>query len=191
MTSDEELMVQYRGGSEAAFGELYRRHGGRVYGYLLHRTQDPVAADDLLQLAFMKLHKSRENYDPALPFLPWLFWICKTVWLDHLRKAKGEARVSPLDLEPEVASTQGLDPSKQDHTLEKLPQALGQLRTKEKEALDLRYEQELPFDEIAKRFGTSQVSARKRVNRAVQALRSLLIKGAGAPKQGKVEREQK
>lgn len=206
MTSDEELMLQYQGGSESAFQELYRRHGGRVYGYLRHRVEDSATADDLLQLTFMKLHKSRENYDPKLPFLPWLFWICKTVWLDHLRKLKGGGKVTSLDpetqrglLDQNTVPAQDVQSAHADSVeqLEKLAPAVAQLRKQEQEALDLRYTQELPFDEIAKRLGLSQVSARKRVSRAVQALKNLLTVGPQNRPQnredgpGKTDRERK
>src|SRR5476649_2776842 len=85
--TDEELMALYQNGDEQAFGMLYARHSGRVYGFLVNSLKDKALADDVFQSTFMKLHRARSTYDPSFPFIPWLFTVCRGVMIDHIRKA--------------------------------------------------------------------------------------------------------
>jgi len=58
--SDEELMKAYQLGNAEAFELLYGRYSPRVYGYLCKKISNRVAADDVFQTIFLKLHKFRQ-----------------------------------------------------------------------------------------------------------------------------------
>ena len=101
--SNEDLMVLYQNGDDMAFEILYRRNAPRVLGYLKSKLRNHTSAEDVLQLAFLKLHSSRALYDSKLQFLPWLFTISRSVLFDHLRKDKKYQSQEPIDA-IEVAS---------------------------------------------------------------------------------------
>jgi RNA polymerase sigma-70 factor (ECF subfamily) len=169
--SDEELMVAYINGDLRAFEDLYRRHAPRVYGYLRARLRDRAFADDVFQATFLKLHGARGKYDPSFPFAPWLFTVCRSVMIDALRKRKQiEEDQDPAAVEAaqarEVPAALGLS----------VP-GLDQLSTVQRESLELRYRDELSFEEIARRLETTPTNARQIVSRAVRALKRLVSTG--------------
>src|SRR5574343_1651229 len=84
--SEEELMALYQDGSEDAFNLLYKRNSDKIYGFLLNKVRDEQVANEIFQSTFLKLHKGRHLYNKDLPFLPWLFAICRNTLSDYFRK---------------------------------------------------------------------------------------------------------
>lgn len=167
-------MALYQQGEYGAFEELYARHSGRVYSYLklkLHATGD---AEDLLQHTFLKLHQARASYNGLLPFLPWLFSIARNLLIDHVRKHRPTViETGKLIALADKASQEGASesPVSWDDVLKLLPED-------QRKLIQLRFEQGLSFEEIARLSGGSKTSIRKRVSRTVQGLRKIFkVKG--------------
>lgn len=158
-------MAAYRNGDEQAFQALYERYAGRVYGFLRRKLKSRSVADDVFQATFLKLHKARARYDAALPFAPWLFTVCRSTLIDTLRQ---EARIRE-DLNP--AAVEGATAEETPRT-SPLPE-LASLNPERRQALELRYGQDLSFEEIAVRLNTSPANIRQLVSRAVRQLRKL------------------
>jgi RNA polymerase sigma-70 factor (ECF subfamily) len=161
-STDENLMKAYQNGSEDAFRLLFERHSGRVYGFLLARLKDRAQADDVFQNTFLKLHQTRSHYDPAFPFAPWLFTVCKSVMVDYVRKQK---RV----LEDDLDEKQLVVPD----TVPNFQIDLSDLPPQQQQVIDLRFREDLDFDEIAKRLETSPTNARQLLSRGIKRLRIL------------------
>ena len=163
--SDETLMSAYRQGQSDAFEILYRRHSGKVYGFLMNKLKDREMADDVFQATFLKLHHSRAAYGPTLPFLPWLFTICRNTMIDSLRKKKRTLE----DFNQDAIDNA---PSPKPDVSEAVLPDLASLSSHQREALELRYSHDLSFLEIAQRLNTSSVNVRQLISRAVKKLRS-------------------
>lgn len=164
-SSDEELMRAYQLGDERAFELLYARHSGRLYGFLRKRFQDPTTVEDVFQSTFLKLHSARSHYDSSFPFLPWLFTVCRSVLSDNLRK---KARILE-DLNQESVDA-AVAPWKDEVPDAGFPD-LGELPVAQREALELRYRSDLPFEEIARRLETSPGNVRQLISRAIRRLK--------------------
>ena len=162
---DEELMTQYQSGDAAAFEALYHRHSGRVLAYLQKRT-DSQSAIDLLQEIFLKLHKMRHQYLAQYPFLPWLFAITRNALMDSFRLK--ESRIQEDQRENfnlgEVAH--------QTTWTETLVEALQSLPARERRAIELRYQSDWTFEQIASEMKTSPVNVRQIISRGIRKLRS-------------------
>jgi RNA polymerase sigma factor (sigma-70 family) len=162
--TDEELMKAYQQANEMAFTILYERYSGKLYGFLQGKLHDPNSVDDVFQGVFVKLHQTRASYDPAFPFAPWLFTVCRSVLVDHVRKkARSQEDLNPVAIEQAIAlqattDTPGLP------NLDALPAA-------QRKAVELRYGSELSFDEIARKLDTSSSNVRQLVSRALKKLR--------------------
>ncbi|OFZ81072.1 MAG: hypothetical protein A2583_13645 [Bdellovibrionales bacterium RIFOXYD1_FULL_53_11] len=164
-STDEGLMEAYQRGESQAFDVLYARHSPRVYGYLRNRLHDRASADDVLQMVFLKFHAARHQYKSSLPFLPWLFTICRSVLIDQIRAtgrvtetvAFDEERDSPLEARPAVdlVNLEALSPDQQ-------------------RAIEMRYYQEKSFGEIAKALKISPAGIRQLVSRGVRRLSQIL-----------------
>lgn len=163
--SDEELMQAYQDGVDGAFELLFKRHSSRVYGFLMNYLKNRVQADDVFQATFLKLHQARRHYDPSFPFAPWLFTVCRSVLTDHERKRGRNREDSNEELISSVADqrTFEIQPAIE---LEALP-------ANQRVAIELRYQDELKFEEIAQRLETSPSNVRKLVSRGIKTLRIL------------------
>lgn len=160
-------MVAYQMGDEQAFSVLYERHSNRVYGFIKSKFRDEATSKDVLQATFLKLHKARSKYDRVFPFVPWLFTICRNEILDAFKKSaslreKLEGEAPELTFVPETHAPTEI-------SLSALPEA-------QRAALEMRFEQDFSFEEIAERLATSPGNARQIVSRAIRNLRGIYDK---------------
>lgn len=162
---DEELMTLYQSGDTAAFEVLYGRHSGRVLAYLQKRT-DPQAAVELVQDIFLKLHKRRHRYSAQYPFLPWLFAITRNALVDSFRLKESRIREESVEyLDPVGAITET-------PWIKGLQGALQALPDRERRAIELRYQSDWTFEQIAAEMKTSSVNVRQIISRGIRKLRS-------------------
>lgn len=164
-SSDEELMQAYQNGADGAFDLLFKRYSSRVYGFLMNHLKNRAQADDVFQATFLKLHQARKHYDPSFPFAPWLFTVCKSVLTDHTRKMIRTREDANENFVSRAADpkTLGVD---RGISLDSLP-------LNQRAAIELRYHDELQFEEIAARLETSPQNVRKLVSRGIEKLRIL------------------
>lgn len=164
--TDEMLMRAYQHGDEAAFGILYARYSGRVYGYVSRKLSSRALADDAFQTVFLKLHRFRSRYQTTFPFAPWLFTICRNVVVDTVRAQRRIQEDSKTPQVEEVAAEEASpSPALPDFS------ALSPLN---REAIRLRYGEDLSFEDIAGRMGTTSGNIRQRISRALRQLKQSL-----------------
>ncbi len=166
-------MVAYQEGDFSAFEELYRRLAPRLRGYLSALTWKAAATEDLLQEAFLQMHRSRRTYLPGRRVTPWAFAVARHVYLMHrrdiVRRSKHEDAfgdgVPDLPVPPAVESLA---------TREAVLIALRELAQEGREPLLLHHVWGFSFGEIGSLLGIREVTARVRTHRAVSTLRRLL-----------------
>lgn len=155
-------MTAYQGGSYDAFEQLYFRHAGRVYAFLNARLRQAEEAQEILQQTFLQVHQSRLRYRNELPFLPWLFSICRNLMIDSIRRKRPTASNEMESFATgEVPSATNLD--------------LDFLDEEPRRLLEMRFQEGLSFDEMALRTGTSAPTLRKRLSRLLGRLRKEVI----------------
>src|SRR5260221_2421380 len=108
--ADEQLMLTYREGGAAAFEELYRRHKGALYRFVLRSVRERSLAEELYQEVWMRVIEARSRYAPQAKFTTWLYTIAHHQLIDHWRK-RGLTLVA-LD-EGEAVSDGSQDPAAQ------------------------------------------------------------------------------
>lgn len=165
-TSDEDLMQAYQGGNYTDFEILYTRHKARILGFLMKRLRNRFEAEEVFQGTFMKLHSSRRHYDPSFRFDPWLFTVCQSVLRDYLRKKKRIAEDSNDEYLDQIPANESLG--------ETASINFSSLDEKQRMALELRYGEDLDFDEVAKKLQTTSGNVRQLVSRAIRKLRKNL-----------------
>lgn len=180
-TSDEQLMSAYRDGDAAAFDELYRRHKGGVYRYMLRQCRDRALADELFQDVWMNLIRAREGYTVQAKFTTYIYTLAHNRLIDHYRKS-GQATLVSLDegddddappaVEPLAAARdepeRHLDIKQQAAQLLELLAALPALQ---REAFVLQYEGGLSVEEIAEATGVTRETAKSRLRYALAKIR--------------------
>jgi len=169
--TDEELMVSYRQGSYDAFSLLYKRHQGRVMGYLVTKVNNLDEAEDIFQEVFSKLHKSRNKYCDDFPFLPWFFTLIKHVLIDYMRKDKRKNSQTILSQE---TVDRAMDERTGEWDVFEAVSEIHSLSEAQQQIIAMRFDEGLTFTEIADSLGISQVNARKIISRAMAKLRKLI-----------------
>ncbi len=167
-------MLLYQTGQERAFAILYQRYSSRVYGFLRKRLSDQNSIEDVFQAVFVKLHRSREQFNTSFTFAPWLFTIARTVALDWHKKQVVETKYVPrseVELEALESPTSG--------TAELGLIDLSVLPRTQKSAVEMRYMKDMSFDDIARRLDTTPDNVRQLVSRGLKQLRSLFAKAGG------------
>jgi RNA polymerase sigma factor (sigma-70 family) len=169
--TDAELLAAART-DPAAFRALYDRYAARVLRYHERRTADADAAHDLTAETFAQawLARTRFRDQAGGSAAPWLFAIARHVLLASVRKRALERRACRrLGLELSGAAAEP-----EERWLEGLDEALADLPESQREAIRLRVEDDLAYDEVAASLGTTPEAARVRVHRGLAALRNRL-----------------
>lgn len=85
----ESLLEGYQQADAEATTELIYRLSPDMCRFLLAQENTRTEAEDLLQNAWLRIHKSRHTYRAGAPVLPWVFAIAKHVRIDGFRKSPG------------------------------------------------------------------------------------------------------
>jgi RNA polymerase sigma-70 factor (ECF subfamily) len=86
--TDRELILQLQSGSLEALGGLYDRHQIMVYRTALVITNDPSAAEDLLQDVFLRLHRFADHIDSQRPLEPWLYRMTTNLAYTYVKRSR-------------------------------------------------------------------------------------------------------
>ena len=181
---DRQLVESYQAGDTDAFAELVRGHGASLLGHAMRKLGDRAAAEDAVQETFVRAYRALPRFDGDYRLGPWLHRILANVCADEGNRRRREAdkfdrfAADPFaaDLAPGVEDELGLDLDTSE-----LADVLASLPPSYREALNLRFVQELPYDEVARVAGVSEENARARVSRARNAARSALRGVAAVP----------
>ena len=185
-TSVDELRVirSLQNGDRECFDDLVRQYRPGLLAYARRRTPNATAAEDAVQETFLRAYRSIGRLSDDSRLGPWLYRILGNVCIDdaHRRSrevnkvAKFSADPVLTQMNPSVETQLGLD----DDTSE-LTRALADLPDGYREALTLRFVDELSYGEVAEASGLSEVNARARVSRARNAMRIALHGAAAVP----------
>jgi RNA polymerase sigma-70 factor (ECF subfamily) len=169
--------LRLRRGEADAFDVLLARYQNRLYRYLVRFTADRAAAQDLFQETWLKVITRIHRYDERRPFEPWLFSVARNLAVDHLRKASPQSLDEPSESGESKAAQLGAgEPGSLERLLERerrsrLERSLDELPALYREALTLRFEEEMTFEEIAEVLAAPISTVKSRVQRALAMLR--------------------
>lgn len=157
-------------GSEAEFGDLFRRYQRVVYGWILRMVRDPATAEDLTIETFWRIHCAHARFDPTREFEPWARRIATHVAIDWLRKQRPESAV-PEEFFFATAARDGGDPAVAAEIRQKVKRALGRLPVKLRVAVLLGVIEDRPQKEVAEGLGISAGAVKLRIFRGLRLLR--------------------
>ena len=175
--SDDALMRAWVEGEVTAFDQLYSRHRGRLYRFLLRQLRDQATADELFQDVWQRVIAARAGWKPEAAFSTWLFRIAHNRLADHWR-ASSYRPPAPADADERAARIP--DPDTPERTLSEFEQrrllqlALDALPAEQREVLLLRLEQELTLEEIGAITGVGRETVKSRLRYAMDKLRARL-----------------
>jgi RNA polymerase sigma-70 factor, ECF subfamily len=170
--SDLAIIDRVLDGDVEAYAQLIERHYDRCARIALRIVGNREDAEEALQDAFLRAFNALGDYEERERFSAWLTRIvvneCRTV----LARTRRREAVFP-DLDP-VALSFAAIPADEGGDWPELEVALARLPDAQREALVLRYADDLTYEEMARITGAGESALKMRVQRAFARLRSLL-----------------
>jgi RNA polymerase sigma-70 factor, ECF subfamily len=174
---DQKVLAALEGGNrELALTLLMQEYGPAVHRYCAGFLRRRYPADDLLQTVFIDAFEALRTYEGKAGFRVWLLAIARHRCLDQLRKTKrfrsflGEMNAEEVN-QASSSDDPDLGPALHD--------CLGRLPAAMREAVTLRFQQDLSYLEISHLTGSSAGALRVRMFRAMDSLRRCLEKKGG------------
>ncbi len=179
MTSlDERILVEaHNGGDIDAFVSIVNEYSPSLYAHAVMRLGEPRAAEDAVQETFLRAFRAMPRFEGEFHLRAWLHRILTNVCFDEGDRRRREIRTfdrmaSLADpVMPPADEVLDLD---RDAAQREVATALASLPDAYREALELRYVEQLSFREVAVATGVSEENARARVHRGRAALRRLI-----------------
>jgi len=158
---DLALIQAAQGGDAEAFAALVRSHVPRLHRYLVATGLGHHDADDLVQEAFLRVHRHLDRYDPRYAFTTWLFTIAHRLRLSFVERRRTHADLGSIS-EPTAAETTSADEGPSGTW------ALARRVLSERhfQLLWLRYGEDLEMEEIARINDCTMINVRVSLHRA-------------------------
>jgi len=167
--------------------DLVERSQRRLVHYLLYLIGRRDYAEDLAQETWIRVLQRGSQYNGRQRFDLWLFAIARNLAIDYLRKKRKAVQTASLpDDRDEIllVSSSGPSPFEAAARSEDAIRLAGQLQILSplyREALLLRFQEDLSLAEIAQVLGAPVTTVTSRIYRGLAALRSAFEEGGDSP----------
>jgi len=165
------------GGDADAYAMLINRYQKPIFNLIYRMTGSHADASDLAQDAFIKAYEQLYRFREGKKFFPWLYTIALNQTRNFLRRNKTQKTVAITECEHHS----GLDYAAQQEERmcaeldsRRLLGAITKLPWEYREAVILRYREELPMEDIADALSISVSGAKMRVHRGLKKLREIM-----------------
>lgn len=169
-TAIEQLMVRYQQADPAATTALIERLSPQLYRFFAAQLGSADDATDMLQDAWLRIHRVRHTYRPGEPLLPWVYAIARRVRVDSYRKRR---RISLKEIVVEALS-ETASASRESAEVASFDQLIADLPASQREVLTLLKVNGLSLEEVARATSSSVGSVKQKAHRAYERLRAVL-----------------
>jgi RNA polymerase sigma-70 factor (ECF subfamily) len=149
--------------------ELVERYQYRLVRYLIFLTARRESAEDWAQETWIRVLDRANQYDGRSRFETWLFSIARNLAIDDLRRRQGVSLEAVGQGPPDLSSPYLAAARNQDAA--RLAAALGSLEPIYREALLLRFQEDLSLHEISRLVGAPVQTVASRIRRGIERLR--------------------
>ncbi len=179
------------GGMDAdeAWRELFERHRPLLFSIAYRFTGDYGEADELVQEILVRVFRQLPRYDPRSSFSAWLASVARNHCIDRYRvrvRERRRAALSEVALEQFAASPR-LNPDQlyqRRETRDNLRRALELLSRKLREVVEMRFFEELSYEDIGARLGVPEGTVKSRIHRGRAELKRRLVAMREQPETG-------
>lgn len=174
---DKELLYQFRQPEtkEKSFTALIKKYQEKLYWHIRRMVVDHDDANDVLQNVFIKVWKALENFREDSQLYTWLYRIATNESLSFLEQQKKRSAVSYDDIQDNLSNKVIADKHFDAKKLEwKLQLAIQQLPEKQRLVFNLRYYDEMPYEEMSRILETSEGALKASYHHAVKKIEEYL-----------------
>jgi len=179
---DAELMLRVRDGDTESFTLLLERHRSPVIHFLYRMVQNQSVAEELAQEVFLRVYRSRANYEPSAKFTTWLFRIASHLALNWIRDRRHERGQESLDVETADGMVRQVYDRRasveqsmvRESKFEEIRRAIQSLPDKQRAAVLMHKYEEMEYTQIAAVLECSESAVKSLLFRAYESLRARL-----------------
>lgn len=177
---DKALLALYRQPEtrEKGFTDIIRKYQERLYWHIRRLVVDHEDANDVLQNVFIKVWKNLEGFREDAQLFTWLYKIATNESLTFLEQQKRKSAVSLSDVETGLNNKLRADSQFDANKLEwKLQRAILSLPEKQRVVFNLRYYDEMPYEEMSRVLETSEGALKASYHHAVKKIEEFIKNG--------------
>ena len=179
---DHEILLkfQYPASRNLAFNQLVRKYQRRVYWHVRKMVVSHDDADDLTQDVFIKVWKHLENFRQDAQLFTWIYRIATNECLSFLGSKRRKLLLPLTDAGEELSAQLEADPALAGDEVElTLQKAILTLPDKQRLVFNLRYYDEMPYEQMAEVTGTSVGALKASYHHAVKKVEDYVTRHAG------------
>lgn len=175
--NDKVLLLEFKieATKEKAFTCLVKKYQEKLYWHIRRMVVDHDDANDVLQNMFIKVWRALENFREDSQLYTWLYKIATNECLTHLEKQKKRMAISINNdeegLSDKVKASESFDANKLEWQLQL---AIQQLPEKQRLVFNLRYYDELPYEEMSKILDTSEGALKASYHHAAKKIEEFI-----------------
>lgn len=178
----KQYIENAKNGDQVAFTFLLDNYWNEVYGFMLKRTENETDSEDITIETFSKAFDKIATYNPEFQFNTWLIAIAKNVHIDMLRKKKSSLFVDISENDDRQAyNVADSSPTAEDEliteqNLSQLLRYIKELKPHYQEVIQLRYFQEMSYQEISEQLDEPLSNVKIKLLRAKKLLAEIIEK---------------
>ncbi|GAA4467047.1 sigma-70 family RNA polymerase sigma factor [Nemorincola caseinilytica] len=177
--SDEQLLAAYRDSRDNRWlGALLQRYTALLLGVGMKYLKDHTLAEDAVQHVF-ETTLTRLPEGPIANFKGWLYVLMRNHCLQLLRDKRYMADETAIQ-EVEYSANGVEDAQWLEHSLQQMAEALEQINTEQREAIELFYLQKCSYEQIIERTGFTFMQVKSYIQNGKRNLKAILMKKLGS-----------
>ena len=180
--SDAQVMLQVKAGDDSAFEYLVQKYRRPMVSFMYRMAHNSAVAEDLAQEVFLRVYRSRQNYEASAKFTTWLYRIASNLAVNHARDTRHQRPENTVSLdEPDQETGLTMDLPDSSLTAEEtivrrerlaaIRKRVEALPERQKMALIMHKYQQMDYREIAEVLKLSESAIKSLLFRAYETLR--------------------
>jgi RNA polymerase sigma-70 factor (ECF subfamily) len=179
---DEQLIQLHLAGDPRGMEVIYERYFNRIYRLAYSKLRNAPDAEDVTSVVFMKLCRSLDSFRGESKLSTWIYTVSNNAITDFLRRKR-----PTLSLDADIMMDDGDSVPREIQDGSRGPEELAcdedfaryviskldGLPPHQRQVVELRYFMDLSYQEIADELGIKLGTVKSRLNRAIEALRSM------------------
>ena len=174
---DKELLTKFKNPETQhyAFNLLVRKYQEKIYWHIRKMVIDHDDADDLVQEVFLKVWKNLAGFKGESALYTWIYRIATNDCLQFLNKKRKRFMIPIHDINAELSKKLEASPYIDGDEIQlKLQKVLLTLPDKQRLVFNMKYFDELPYEDIAEITGTSVGGLKASFHHAVKKIEKIL-----------------
>jgi RNA polymerase sigma-70 factor (ECF subfamily) len=174
---DKELLLKIKNPETRSYGfnMLVRAYQQRVYWHVRKMVIDHDDADDITQEVFIKIHKAIDSFREDSQLFTWIYRIATNECHNFLNKKRRRFFIPIEDIGAQLsAKIDSSDMISGDEIQKKLQKALLQLPDKQRLVFNMKYFEDLSYEDIAEITSTSVGALKASYHHAVKKIEDYL-----------------